>query len=678
MAIYNQILSKKYPLVDFSSYSSFIEEHKKDIFDSTSMDAHHVLLKSIFPEYKNLKNHSWNRANLLHKDHLKAHIIFYDLTRDYRAAYAVQMMLDVFSNASFDDTFFEEYQLSIESARQTARDTITVKDLEIGQIMVIDRDVYKNNRHRYQHINAGKVSCRNVTTGKVAQIDKELFDTDENFVGVMDGLCTVKDIETGQIMVIDKDVYNNNRHMYQHISAGKVTCKNVITEEVAQIDKEIFDADENFVGIMDSLCVVKDLETGQTVTIDVNTYDNNRHRYQHINAGKVVCKNIVTGEVAQIDKEVFNTDENFVSVMMGMCIAKNIQTGESEFVSVEEFQTRNDLVGHAKGKINCIDAVINKIVTIPLADFYSDEKYVSRMKNKVPALNKETNEISHVTLDEFYSNENLIHPTTGTVTVFDTVTHQTKRIKSEDYHSDANTRYISVSKNKVNVYDNVLLKNVSISTEEYHNNRKRYISFCEGEVNVVDTTTGKKMRISIDEFQSSNRYVSISKGLTPALDVTTGETKLVPVDVFNANDNLIHPTTGTVAVKLKGTNDKYKRIPASEYHNNKDLYDISTLMKKGTMYVKDTHTNKSILITADEYNKNKHLYIHPGESTVEYKTVTCPHCGKSGKENAMMRWHFDNCSKIKSPEILTCPHCGISKRKSGAFMYHHFDNCKMQ
>lgn len=101
-------------------------------------------------------------------------------------------------------------------------------------------------------------------------------------------------------------------------------------------------------------------------------------------------------------------------------------------------------------------------------------------------------------------------------------------------------------------------------------------------------------------------------------------------------------------------------------------------MKKGTMYVKDTHTNKSILITADEYNKNKHLYIHPGESTVEYKTVTCPHCGKSGKENAMMRWHFDNCSKIKSPEILTCPHCGISKRKSGAFMYHHFDNCKMQ
>lgn len=141
MAIYNQILSKKYPLVDFSSYSSFIEEHKKDIFDSMSMDAHHVLLKSIFPEYKNLKNHSWNRANLLHKDHLKAHIIFYDLTRDYRAAYAVQMMLDVFSNASFDDTFFEEYQLSIESARQTARDTITVKDLEIGQIMVIDRDV---------------------------------------------------------------------------------------------------------------------------------------------------------------------------------------------------------------------------------------------------------------------------------------------------------------------------------------------------------------------------------------------------------------------------------------------------------------------------------------------------------------------------------------------------------
>lgn len=25
--------------------------------------------------------------------------------------------------------------------------------------------------------------------------------------------------------------------------------------------------------------------------------------------------------------------------------------------------------------------------------------------------------------------------------------------------------------------------------------------------------------------------------------------------------------------------------------------------------------------------------------------VTCPHCGKTGQKTAMMKWHFDNCSK---------------------------------
>jgi hypothetical protein len=27
------------------------------------------------------------------------------------------------------------------------------------------------------------------------------------------------------------------------------------------------------------------------------------------------------------------------------------------------------------------------------------------------------------------------------------------------------------------------------------------------------------------------------------------------------------------------------------------------------------------------------------------KTATCPHCGKTGQKVAMMRWHFDKCSK---------------------------------
>jgi hypothetical protein len=35
----------------------------------------------------------------------------------------------------------------------------------------------------------------------------------------------------------------------------------------------------------------------------------------------------------------------------------------------------------------------------------------------------------------------------------------------------------------------------------------------------------------------------------------------------------------------------------------------------------------------------------------EYKIVKCDYCDKEGKENAMKRWHFENCKfKIKDIE----------------------------
>jgi hypothetical protein len=78
------------------------------------------------------------------------------------------------------------------------------------------------------------------------------------------------------------------------------------------------------------------------------------------------------------------------------------------------------------------------------------------------------------------------------------------------------------------------------------------------------------------------------------------------------------------------------------------------------------------------------------------KKATCPHCGKSGGISAMKRLHFDNCptytgkahkkrsqetrdkisaaQKDKRQKSVTCPHCN----KSGgirAMKRYHFDNC---
>lgn len=36
----------------------------------------------------------------------------------------------------------------------------------------------------------------------------------------------------------------------------------------------------------------------------------------------------------------------------------------------------------------------------------------------------------------------------------------------------------------------------------------------------------------------------------------------------------------------------------------------------------------------------------------KYKIISCPHCGKSGGEQAMKRWHFDKCKQYTSMDCL--------------------------
>lgn len=75
------------------------------------------------------------------------------------------------------------------------------------------------------------------------------------------------------------------------------------------------------------------------------------------------------------------------------------------------------------------------------------------------------------------------------------------------------------------------------------------------------------------------------------------------------------------------------------------------------------------------------------------KTVTCPHCNKSGKLNHMNGKHFDNCihhtdlekrklaierheTIIKNTTKITCPHC-LKTGAVGNMNRWHFDNCKL-
>jgi len=57
--------------------------------------------------------------------------------------------------------------------------------------------------------------------------------------------------------------------------------------------------------------------------------------------------------------------------------------------------------------------------------------------------------------------------------------------------------------------------------------------------------------------------------------------------------------------------------------------------------------------------------------------LECPHCGKTGGQSNMKRYHFDNCAKrIEVRPKVICPYC----KKSGGIntmIRWHFANCKM-
>lgn len=79
--------------------------------------------------------------------------------------------------------------------------------------------------------------------------------------------------------------------------------------------------------------------------------------------------------------------------------------------------------------------------------------------------------------------------------------------------------------------------------------------------------------------------------------------------------------------------------------------------------------------------KSEEWKQHMKESWLTRESVTCEHCGLTGKGSPMVRSHGDNCKlnpnyipKIK--ETLTCEYCGYTSSSKTAIARCHGENCK--
>jgi len=126
---------------------------------------------------------------------------------------------------------------------------VTVKD-RCDNVLNISVDLYNANKDLYTSLKAGLVSCKSLVTGKLIQVSKAEFDSDDNLVGVNYNKVDVIIIETGEKINVSKDEFDKNKHLYTTARNGKVACRNLSTGEVKQVSKAEFDSDDNLVGIM--------------------------------------------------------------------------------------------------------------------------------------------------------------------------------------------------------------------------------------------------------------------------------------------------------------------------------------------------------------------------------------------------------------------------------------------
>lgn len=198
--LYNLFVRKLSAFGNPEEYIRFCLD-KKTIPKKGLTQRHHILPKSLFPEYESFKN-SWNIVNLTNEDHYIAHFILAEFSRHPSMISAWYAM----NNKNFLDT----------------SKPIELIGPENFSKMVKIRDKMSSER------NSGKVIAKDLETGEILRVTKEEFDSNANLVGVTKGkggerlkgahLTTMKNKETGQFEQVD--ARSVNRDLYEGITKG--------------------------------------------------------------------------------------------------------------------------------------------------------------------------------------------------------------------------------------------------------------------------------------------------------------------------------------------------------------------------------------------------------------------------------------------------------------------------
>lgn len=257
-----QTLLKKCPQQDrnihyLKRYVNFIFaciENNEDLPEDIYTEKHHILPGSLWPQYVNFKEHSWNCSILTARQHFIAHWMlakslgknmWYSFKmmctiklkqRDYKVTSIVYEMAKI--NQAIELSKREISEETRQKMSASSKGKFVVKDTKTGKYLKCSFDDLDFASGRYVGIAKGKVSVLNTETGERIQCSIE----DPNYisgkyVGINTNMVVVKDTTTGEILRCTKDDKNYISGRYVGIASGKVSVVDSITGESFQCSK---------------------------------------------------------------------------------------------------------------------------------------------------------------------------------------------------------------------------------------------------------------------------------------------------------------------------------------------------------------------------------------------------------------------------------------------------------
>lgn len=211
--------SKYYLLIIEKAKLENRKKYTKDNKNYVYYENHHILPRSLFPDYSNLKDNPWNGVLLTYREHILCHYLIYKHYKKYgttkfesKMMYALNGMLcrnknkmqyfksRLYENIKMDVCHSEETKYKIKQARKLQASTVRTEESKKymsekmkGRVFTKEHclnikkskeSISTETKNKMSKSAVGNVSCYNIITNMYEDVNQEDFNNNINLIGV--------------------------------------------------------------------------------------------------------------------------------------------------------------------------------------------------------------------------------------------------------------------------------------------------------------------------------------------------------------------------------------------------------------------------------------------------------------------------------------------------------------